>query len=124
MRLTLRWSQRRLLRELMDGLGYTTVIELAESLTALEPTMKVKVTSDMIKYCDMKFARLHSVSVRPRRRFQRRRKRPDCSVVNWLCPAMRDLERQVARTNLHTMKTWQPGEPTPNVLMHPLDGLC
>jgi hypothetical protein len=31
-RLTPRWSQRRLPLEFMDGLGYTTIIELAEPL--------------------------------------------------------------------------------------------
>ena len=30
--LTPRWSQRRLRLEFMDGLSYTTIIELAESL--------------------------------------------------------------------------------------------
>ena len=32
-RLTPRWSQRRLPLEFMDGLGYTTIIELLEPLT-------------------------------------------------------------------------------------------
>ena len=31
-RLTLRWSQRRLRLEFMDGLSYTTIIEFAEPL--------------------------------------------------------------------------------------------
>jgi len=30
--LTLRWSQRRLRLEFMDGLGYTTIIEIAKPL--------------------------------------------------------------------------------------------
>jgi len=32
LRLTPRWSQRRLPLEFMDGLGYTTIIEFAEPL--------------------------------------------------------------------------------------------